>query len=105
MLVNTTDKTTFVDYGTDASTIADGELILFGDGYQQINGKGVKGTKETATVTEWRQITIPFAYHNETTFPTHIIISCAASMYGDYFTGCDTAKLWVDGVELIYDKL
>ena len=105
VLVNTTDKTTFVDYGTDASTIADGELILFGDGYQQINGKGVKGTKETATVTEWRQITIPFAYHNETTFPTHIIISCAASMYGDYFTGCDTAKLWVDGVELIYDKL
>ncbi len=105
VLVNTTDKSTFVDYATDASTIADGELILFGDGYQQINGKGVKGAKETAAVGEWRQITIPFAYHTETEFPTHIIISCASSMYGDYFTGCDTAKLWVDGLELIYDKL
>ena len=30
VLVNTTDKSTFVDYRTDASTIADGELVLFG---------------------------------------------------------------------------
>ncbi len=99
VLVNTTDASTFVDYRTDPSTIADGELILFGDGYQQIND----GAKETAAVGEWRQVTIPFNYHRLTEYPTHIIISCAASMYGDYFSGSDSSKFWIDGVELLYE--
>lgn len=99
VLVNTTDEKTFVDYNTDASTIANGELILFGDGYQTING----GAKESASVSEWRQVTIPFDYHRLNEYPTHIIISCASSMYGDYFSGSDTSKLWVDGVELLYE--
>ena len=99
VLVNTTDASTFVDYNTDASTIANGELILFGDGYQTING----GAKEQASVGEWRQITIPFNYHTTSEYPTHIIISCASSMYGDYFSGSDSSKLWVDGVELLYE--
>lgn len=99
VLVNTTDASTFVDYNTDASTIANGELILFGDGYQSLNG----AAKEQASVGEWRQITIPFNYHKLNEYPTHIIISCASSMYGDYFSGSDSSKLWVDGVELLYE--
>lgn len=99
VLVNTTDASTFVDYNTDASTIANGELILFGDGYQSLNG----AAKEQASVGEWRQITIPFNYHTLNEYPTHIIISCASSMYGDYFSGSDSSKLWVDGVELLYE--
>ena len=99
VLVNTTDERTFVDYDTDASTIANGELILFGDGYQTLNG----GAKEQASVGEWRQITIPFNYHRLNEYPTHIIISCASSMYGDYFSGSDSSKLWIDGVELLYE--
>lgn len=97
--VNTTDASTFVDYRTDASTIADGELILFGDGFQQING----GDKETIAVDQWRQVTIPFNYHRTNEYPTHIVISCAASMYGDYFSGSDSSKFWIDGVELLYE--
>ncbi len=97
--VNTTETSTFIDYRTDNSTIADGELILYGDGYQQING----GTKAAASVGEWRQVTIPFSYHTLTEYPTHIIISCAASMYGDYFSGSDSSKFWIDGVELLYE--
>lgn len=97
--VNTTDASTFVDYRTDASTIADGELILFGDGFQQING----GEKQTAAVDQWRQVTIPFNYHKTNEYPTHIVISCAASMYGDYFSGSDSSKFWIDGVELLYE--
>ena len=99
VLVNTTDASTFVDYNTDKSTIANGELILFGDGYQSLNG----AAKEQATVGEWRQVTIPFNYHTTSEYPTHIIISCASSMYGDYFSGSDSSKLWVDGVELLYE--
>ena len=98
ILWNTTDKSTFVDFNTDASTIACGELFLHGDGYQTLNG-----VKTTENVGEWRQITIPLNYRDLTAFPTHVVVSCASSVYGDYFTGCDTAKLWLDGFEFIYE--
>ena len=98
ILWNTTDKSTFVDFNTDASTIAYGELFLHGDGYQTLNG-----VRTQENVGEWRQITIPLNYRDLTTFPTHIVVSCASSAYGDYFIGCDTAKLWLDGFEMIYE--
>ena len=103
--VNTTNTLTFVNYATDASTIADAELVLYGDGYQQINLGTTAGAKTSAATSSWRQVTVPLNYHRTTEFPTHIIISCAASMYGDYFTGCTSSKLWIDGIELLYDKL
>ncbi|MGN0190082.1 MAG: DUF4493 domain-containing protein, partial [Candidatus Cryptobacteroides sp.] len=84
ILWNTTDKSTFVDFNTDESTIACGELFLHGDGFQTLNG-----VKTSENVGEWRQITIPLDYRDLTTFPTHVVVSCASSAYGDYFTGCD----------------
>ena len=95
--VNTTDESTFVDFYTDPSTIANGDLIIYNDGYS-IN----KGAKVTANTTEWIEYTIPLDYRQLTTYPTHIVISCAASQFGDYFTGYDQSALWVDAVELIY---
>ncbi len=89
ILVNTTDESTFVDYTTDASTIAFGEKILQGDAENSTN--------------VWQQITIPLDYKTTTAYPTHIMIAFAASMYGDYFTGCDSSKLWIDKVELLYE--
>lgn len=89
VLVNTTDVSTFVDYSTDPSTIALGEKIVSSD--------------ESNPAKDWIQVTLPLVYRDETKFPTHIIISCAASMYGDYFSGFDGSKLWIDGVELIYE--
>ena len=95
--VNTTDASTFVDFNTDPCTIADGELIIHKDGYI-LNG----GTKVDSTPWEWAEYIIPLNYHTMDAYPTHIIISCAASQYGDYFTGCSSSKLWIDAVELIY---
>ena len=89
ILVNTTDESTFMDYTTDASTIAFGEKILQGDAENSTN--------------VWQQITIPLDYKTTTAYPTHIMIAFAASMYGDYFTGCDSSKLWIDKVELLYE--
>ena len=89
ILVNTTDESTFVDFTTDASTIAFGEKIIVSD--------------EANSTNVWQQITIPLEYRNLNKYPTHIMISFAASMYGDYFTGCDSSKLWVDAVELLYE--
>ena len=89
ILVNTTDTNTFVDFNTDASTIAYGEKIITSNAENSTN--------------VWKQVTIPLNYTNTTKYPSHIVISFAASMYGDYFTGCDSSLLWVDGLELLYE--
>lgn len=95
--INTTDASTFVDFSTDASTIADGNLIIYHDGYS-LNGSD-KVDSETGV---WVEYTIPLNYHDLDEIPTHLIVSCAASRFGDYFTGCSRSKLWIDAVELIY---
>lgn len=95
--INTTDASTFVDFTTDPSTVADGNLIIHHDGYY-LNG----GDKVAAETGEWIEYVIPLDYHSMDVQPTHIIVSCASSQFGDYFTGCSSSKLWIDAVELLY---
>ena len=95
--INTTDASTFVDFTTDPSTVADGNLIIHHDGYY-LNG----GDKVAAETGEWIEYVIPLNYHSMDVQPTHIIVSCASSQFGDYFTGCSSSKLWIDAVELLY---
>ena len=95
--INTTDASTFIDYSKDQSTIAHGDLIIHNDGYI-LNGSDIVN----ASTGEWAEYIIPLEYHDLDKLPTHIIVSCAASQYGDYFTGCSSSKLWIDKVELIY---
>lgn len=95
--VNTTDAKTFVDFTTDPNTIADGNLIIHNDGYI-MNGE----EKVSVNTGEWLEYVIPLDYHAMGEKPTHIIISCAASQFGDYFSGCSRSKLWLDAMELIY---
>ena len=83
--INTTDKSTFYNYKTMDGSIAYGDVIL----------KGSNGG--------WKEYTINLDYSKTDVLPTHIIISCASSMLGDYFTGCDSSKLWVDKMELVYE--
>ncbi|MCF0175000.1 MAG: PCMD domain-containing protein [Bacteroidales bacterium] len=87
--VNTTDKSTFVNYATDAKTVAFGDLTIQGNASNSTN--------------EWVTYTIPLTYNSENIYPTHIILNCAASKYGDYFTGYDESTLWVDNVRLVYE--
>lgn len=87
--VNTTDESTFVNYTTDAKTLAYGELLF------QSSASDGFGT--------WQEYYIPLNYRDTDTVPTHIIISCAASMYGDYFTGCKTSRMWIDKMEFVYE--
>lgn len=86
--VNTTDESTFINYTTDKATVAYGEQLFPSAADDPYN--------------KWVEYEIPLEYYSTTTYPTHIIISCAASMYGDYFTGCRTAKLWIDNMEFVY---
>lgn len=87
--VNTTDTGTFIDYTKDPKTIAYGEVE-----YQSSANDGLN---------EWKEYYIPLNYNDVDTAPTHIVISCASSKYGDYFTGCRTSKLWIDKMEFIYE--
>ena len=95
--VNTTDASTFIDYNTDASTIANGSLIIHHDGYI-LNGSD----KVSVATNGWMEYTIPLNYRDLDTKPTHIIISCASSQFGDYFSGYSSSKLWLDAMELVY---
>lgn len=96
--INTTDESTFVDFYTDSNTIANGDLVIYNDGYS-IN----QGGKVAASTTGWIEYVIPLEYRDFNSHPTHIIVSCASSQFGDYFTGYDGARLWIDAIELIYE--
>ena len=103
VLVNTADKSTFVDFNTDAATIADADLQITTDGTNYT--AKINGVADSATDwNTWKEVTINLKYHDLKTTPTHIIFSCAASMYGDYFAGSKNSKMWIDKVELIYDE-
>jgi hypothetical protein len=81
--VNTTDRSTFFDPQSEG-VIGYGSHIL----YDSTDG--------------WQRVEIPIDYTSTSRKPTHIIVSCASSMLGDYFTGSSESKLWVDGMELVY---
>lgn len=81
--VNTTDRSTFFD--------PDGEGVI-------AYGRHVVGD----TVEEWTKVEIPLEYVSTSRKPTHIIVSCAASMLGDYFTGSPDSVLWIDDLKLEY---
>jgi len=50
----------------------------------------------------WQEVEIPLEYRDYFRIPTHIIISCASSCFGDYFTGSTQSKMWVDDFRLVY---
>ncbi len=86
--VDNTNLNTFVNWETDPSVVAYGELPL----------------SECVTTNGWKEFTINLKYHSLTTKPTHIIIVCSSSKYGDYFTGGEGSKMYVDDLSLIYGE-
>ncbi len=69
------------------------------------NGKNVVGYGElilTESVENWTEYTIEIAYPDTSIRPTHLMIVCSASRWGDYFTGSTESEMWVDDFELIY---
>ena len=98
--VITSDVSTHVDFNTDGNTIANGDVVIFEDRHV------INQTKEVSkSSSSWMEIIIPLNYRDDKLDikPTHIVISCAASQYGDYFTGSSDSKLWLDDFELIYE--
>ncbi len=83
VVVNTTDMSTFFDSKSEA-VIGYGAITLSED------------------TDGWMHVEIPIEYSSTSRRPTHIIVSCASSMLGDYFTGSSDSKMWLDDMELIY---
>lgn len=54
------------------------------------------------SIEEWTTVEIPLDYRTTTVKPTHIIVSAAASMLGDYFTGSAESVMWLDDFRLEY---
>lgn len=52
---------------------------------------------------DYQPFEIELEYRDYFTSPTYIQITCAASKYGDYFTGANGATLYVDEFSLNYD--
>lgn len=57
----------------------------------------------SGTMDNYAPFEIKLDYRDYFTTPTYIQITCAASKYGDYFTGGNGATLYVDEFELDYD--
>lgn len=55
------------------------------------------------TVSSWTQVDIKLDYKYTNRTPKYILIVASSSKYGDYFTGGEGSKLWLDNCELIYD--
>ena len=57
----------------------------------------------TSPTNGWEEFTIPVEYKSTDLNPTHIIIVCSASRWGDYFTGCDQNVMLLDDLELLWE--
>ncbi len=52
---------------------------------------------------DWTEFNIPLEYRTFDKEPTHIIIVCSGSRFGDYFVGSTNSIMWVDDFELLFD--
>lgn len=93
--INNGDVDTFIDFEGDNNIIAygtlEGDYVMYGK--DKVNG--------------YTEFTIPLQY-KESQFgeqPTHIIIVCSASKYGDYMTGGKGSTLYVDEFSLVYEGI
>lgn len=84
---NTKIAETFPNWKTDSRVIAYGTL---------------PESKCVSTNGNWVEFEIPLEYNNLTTKPSHLIIVCSSSKYGDYFYGSDSSILYLDDFELVY---
>lgn len=97
---DTAKSSTIIDFANDTK----GGTLAYGTAIFKSNGNGyINGSTTAVNCSGWTQVTIPIEYFDTETEVTHIIISCAASRYGDFFEGYAGSMMWVDEVELLYD--
>lgn len=63
-------------------------------------GEMTQNTSDAA----WKSFNIPLKYYSLTTKPKYMLIVCSSSKWGDYFYGCDNAKLLLDDFSFEYGE-
>ena len=81
------ELTTEIDWDNDPRVVAYGQM-----------------TKNTSSNGAWQEFNIPLLYHSMTKKPTHMIIVCSSSKWGDYFYGSDTSVLYLDDFTFEYGE-
>lgn len=104
--VNTGDTSTFVNPdGTYANKSGEVPgLVAYGYWNRTQSQTLVNGEPITSyEYGDWVKLEIPLKYKDGvTTKPNMLVISCAASAYGDYFTGSTGSVMYVDDFEFVY---
>lgn len=97
--VNTADSSTFINPETTATT-NEGNIIGYG-----VWSRVITSTDNGAD-NGWTKLEIPITYREGDGFtdvkPNYLVISCAASGYGDYFAGSTDSYMYVDDFEFVY---
>lgn len=99
----------YIALATDVITVDNSDVTkLFNPNDDRIIAYGTLPSGAATDETEnngYKEFSIPLQY-KEDKFdkkPTHLIIVCSASKYGDYMTGGNGSTLYVDDFSLIYD--
>ena len=97
--INTADTSTFVK-PTETSKTKEGNVIAYGEWHR------VKSDSDDGSDKGWTELVIPITYREGEGFsdviPNYLVISCAASAYGDYFAGSTDSYMYVDDFEFVY---
>lgn len=75
----------------------DDEQVL---AYGQVTWKEAFGPDGQLQMVE---IPIEYKANARTTRPTHLVITCCASKFGDFFSGADGSVMYLDDFELVYE--
>lgn len=86
VVVRTKDTHLFNPEGSDV--IAYGEITFSGTDPENTAGL--------------REFTVDLNYRRSGEQPSYILLTASASIGGDYFTGYDGSKMWIDDLELVY---
>ena len=97
--VNTADSSTFINPQTTAQT-TEGNVLAYGVWSREISGS------DNGADNGWQRLEIPITYREGEGYtgvkPNYLVISCAASAYGDYFAGSTDSYMYVDDFEFVY---
>lgn len=97
--VFTKDKGTFINPETTATT-GEGNIVGYGVWSRE------QTSNDNGNDNGWTMLEIPITYREGEGFsgvkPNYLVISCAASAYGDYFTGSTDSYMQVDDFEFVY---
>lgn len=58
---------------------------------------------QAGTMDGYQPFEVEIKYRDTSRVPGYLVITCCASKYGDYFTGGNGSKLWVDQLSFSYD--